>query len=563
MEELEVYDEMLPNSKTVFKRINIILGANGTGKSKLLTALKNKLGYPRGGSPSHRPNGLYCDKTLYIEGGRAVYLDGRLLQQAQGNGSDTLSGCADQYKENMLINLSSRLNWAIRLIEKKSQFLKLEHSDKMAKLANEGYNNGIPKRETPPLDQLFEMFKEIFPSIELSFKEDTRMVVCTKAGVGSYDINNLSDGEKQVLAILADIRLLTTDNSLIIVDEPEVNLHPSLAIKLWETIENDLPSCRFIYSTHSVSFSTRENVDKIIVLSEDPSRSKEIEKISEIDKSDLANLLGSIPAILARANALIVEGKPNSFDTVFYKWIINNKDIDILAMGNCEEVKAVTTRQGVWEAIASNVTIYGIIDRDFKSETELNSSLYHSALAYHEAESYLCDPKVIVAIAAGMSNVDPLPTIEEVRDIILQEFEKQLSHIAAKRVFAKANIKLSVAIPNAILKDINDEQTLKNVLITEAQKEAEKANLKIGPQKVIDLFDVEFEICKKALREKDIDLILSLIPGKELSTILSKKAGCPNVQSLCFAARKHIKIQEFQKLSELRDHLNSIFKRTS
>jgi Fe-S cluster assembly ATPase SufC len=44
-----------------FQRVNVILGANGSGKSKLLTEIKDQASTLTGGS-----------KVVYIEGGRTI-----------------------------------------------------------------------------------------------------------------------------------------------------------------------------------------------------------------------------------------------------------------------------------------------------------------------------------------------------------------------------------------------------------------------------------------------------------------------------------------------------------
>jgi len=118
--------------------------------------------------------------------------------------------------------------------------------------------------------------------------------------------------------------------------------------------------------------SIRQNVEKVLVLSNN-GEVNEIKNIKEINTSDRRALLGSIPAILSADCVLITEGTSASFDTIFYKWILENNRIEIVPMGGCHDVAAVSNRTGIWEAIASSILIKGVIDKDFRSDESIKN----------------------------------------------------------------------------------------------------------------------------------------------------------------------------------------------
>ena len=75
--------------------------------------------------------------------------------------------------------------------------------------------------------------------------------------------------------------MLAENKSLILVDEPELNLNPGLACRFWDIVEIELPESIFVYATHCVSFAMRNHVQKIIVLGKNNANFTNIENISE------------------------------------------------------------------------------------------------------------------------------------------------------------------------------------------------------------------------------------------------------------------------------------------
>lgn len=49
--------------------------------------------------------------------------------------------------------------------------------------------------------------------------------------------------------------LCAPENSIIIIDEPEMHIHVSLIKHLFDLIETERPDCAFIYLTHSMDFA--------------------------------------------------------------------------------------------------------------------------------------------------------------------------------------------------------------------------------------------------------------------------------------------------------------------
>lgn len=539
--------EIIPFSAE-FQRINIILGGNGTGKSKILNKLKghvNSFGFAR--------------QLIYVEGGRTMTIpDSLQLDQRNFNQYRTYQQTENSYKSKRQTTISQRIKDALILLEQKEQ----EINNTFAKEAHNwdlfGRKDSFPFKPQAPLERLFDIFNEVFPSISLKFISAQKSLKCYKNG-SEYSPSQLSDGEKQIFCLLADIFMLTEPGSLIIVDEPELNLNPGLACRFWDILENELPESIFIYATHCVSFAMRRHVDYVVVLSKTLGSVTTIEDLSEIPPNDLRELLGAIPSILSSSSAIAIEGTENSFDQAFYRWLLSDNDIEVIPIGGCNDVHSVANKTGIWDKIAPSVKIVGVIDSDFRNEGELNNFKIGSThvLKYHEIESYLCNPKLINEVADKLSVLDSIPSESELTEFIIELFESKINHISAQRTFARGKIRLGVSVEKNALSRVESEEDLKTIISIEAKKEEQKASNFIGESKILEILEEELYECKQALENKDLSKILKLMPGKELLNKLAPKAGCRSERNLVNAVKRHIDLNKYPELSSLRDELKA------
>jgi hypothetical protein len=111
-------------------------------------------------------------------------------------------------------SLADRVFDALVVLDKRDAFFKSEHSDAVSKWVAEGQKGECPRRAQPPLDRLFELFAEIFPQISLSYDSQSKRLSAQKNGQ-TYGPSNLSDGEKQVFSILADLIELDEPTNLL------------------------------------------------------------------------------------------------------------------------------------------------------------------------------------------------------------------------------------------------------------------------------------------------------------------------------------------------------------
>jgi len=66
-----------------------------------------------------------------------------------------------------------------------------------------------------------------------------------------YDISQMSSGEHQVLRILVGLAAETAVNSIVLLDEVELHLHPAWQRKLIQVLRDDDSNNQYIFTTHS------------------------------------------------------------------------------------------------------------------------------------------------------------------------------------------------------------------------------------------------------------------------------------------------------------------------
>lgn len=532
------------NLEFTFRRINVILGANGSGKSKFLSELRD--------SVSSLTNGA---KAVYIEGGRTiVIMDVLQLDHRNVSQYDRLESALTHYENKRVISLADRVFDALVVLEKQGLKQKSTHSDEVELWVEEGQNGECPKRKQPPLDHLFELFNEIFPLITLTFDSNARRLSAQKNGQ-TYGPSNLSDGEKQVFSILADLIELEEKHKLIIVDEPELNLHPELAERLWTLIENEFTNKTFIYATHSINFALRENVEQVYVLSSDSSNIVEFTGLDSLPRAEVVAFLGGLPGILSANRVLVTEGHEKSFDAIFYRWLLDDNKIEIFPGGGCSDVVSIVSKAGLWDKISTRISLTGIIDADFRDDSYLETLKTRTVhiLPLHEAESYLCLPEVLCAISNRIGSQEQQLTIDAVTTQIIELLERDKLFIAARRIFARTKITLAVSVERKLLAASSTREALVAEIKIAAESELIKAASVIAPMLLEQELDNELVAIEKALQNRDIMSILRYIPAKELLNKLAPRAGCKNGTDLMRSLRRNFKPTDFPALAAIRN----------
>lgn len=204
----------------------------------------------------------------------------------------------------------------------------------------------------------------------------------------------MSDGERAIFYLLGQT-LVADKGSVLIVDEPELHLHPSIMTLLWDKLAAARPDCTFVFITHSLEFAAGRPGSKYIVQEFELGDLWVIEPVpaeTGFSEEFTTLILGS------RRPVLFVEGTASSLDRTIYGACY--PDHLVLPLASCEAVIHAVASMRKNSAV-TRIECRGIVDGDHRSSEEVNHlrKLGIAVLPVAEVENTVLLPSVSRAIA--------------------------------------------------------------------------------------------------------------------------------------------------------------------
>lgn len=110
---------------------------------------------------------------------------------------------------------------------------------------------------------LEDIWDQLLPHRKLMISGDDIKVKHPSSDV-LYSASDMSDGERAIFYLIGQV-LLAKDDSLLIVDEPELHVHRSIMNSLWDLLESARPNCAFIFITHDLEFAAGRVAQKFAI----------------------------------------------------------------------------------------------------------------------------------------------------------------------------------------------------------------------------------------------------------------------------------------------------------
>ena len=371
--------ELSPGSSLIF------VGANGSGKTRLAVQIEQALGLKAHRISSHRALALNPDVAKISEEKALKGLrTGSPTEQAGLNYRE-----GKRWGNKAAVQLLNDFDYLIQALfaEQSNTSLKTYQRNKP-----EATKTDEPFQFTK-FDTLIEIWHRLLPDRELHVTGDD-ILVSLPGSTQKYKASDMSDGERAIFYLIGQT-LVADEKTVLLVDEPELHIHPAIMSKLWDELEAVRVDCAFVFITHDLEFAASRAAQKFVIkdYSSTPQWTiEEVPKETGFDEELTTLILGS------RRPILFVEGGPNSLDMAIYrccypKWTV-------VPRGSCSEVihSVVTMRNN---ADLTRVTCSGIIDADDYGEedTKYFAKLGIKILPVSEIENVILLPKVSKAIA--------------------------------------------------------------------------------------------------------------------------------------------------------------------
>jgi hypothetical protein len=206
-------------------------------------------------------------------------------------------------------------------------------------------------------DEIIAEINGIFDILDM----DTRLIgmstetteilpIFTNLSGDKFDINELSSGEKQLFLRTLAIRMLNPENSIILIDEPELSLHPKWQQRIVDVYRKIGENNQIIIATHSPHILGSVRKENIMLLDKDDEGKIVVRTGDELYDSYgqptdrvLKDIMGlettrnpKVFKLLEEAGELVDKNEYESeeFKTKYKKLreILGNKDEDLLLM---------------------------------------------------------------------------------------------------------------------------------------------------------------------------------------------------------------------------------------
>ena len=313
----------------------VLIGENGTGKTTILKEIYYLMDIESNSKSENKifleleENEKYLFKNYLLENNNNIIMEDDILYDCADIKCLDIKKEAfnfeeiekDKYKSKVIylpaeVNFNSlkRVDRTFRYKYKfRNEINENLISDLPSAIANRIYvemimNEDLPARESrekvcKEVNSIFESMDLDVELIGLSKDEDT-IPIFRNIGGKEFDISGLSSGEKQLFLRALSLKFLNVNNSIILIDEPEISLHPRWQRKIINVYENIGENNQLIIATHSPHIIGNVKKEQLRVLKRDKEGIKVMnsEELDETYGRTVESILMEIMGIINTRN---------------------------------------------------------------------------------------------------------------------------------------------------------------------------------------------------------------------------------------------------------------------
>ena len=487
-------------------KTTIIIGANGSGKTRLAVYLEEQLG----------------EKAHRIAAHRALSLNPNIEKISEAKAKQGLFYGNPEWAKDISQRKSARWNnksstYLLNDFDRLLQYLFAQQNN----LAVENHQKSkrgeeITNSETK-LDILQEVWERLLPTKKLRITADDIRVSSIGIESADYSASEMSDGERAVFYILGQV-LSANEDSILIFDEPELHIHKSIISNLWDEIEKLRPDCSFLMITHDIEFAATRIAKKYVIRNYYSDPAWDISEIpdSEFDEQTITLILGS------RKPILFVEGDKTSLDMETYR--LCYPEWTVIPKGSCKDViQAVSSLRKLNEDMPIlNIKCAGIIDRDTRDSSQIQELEGQGikVLRYSEIENIFSLSSITKKVLEiyGFTGDKLINKKEQFKVELLNHIKNELSdNKLEKFVVKRIHRRIDTYLKNIDLSNAQNSYEMKHKLISEVSALADSkinewiSEMKNKIQKCIDNQDIDELLCiyeNKGLLAKTASILL-------------------------------------------------------
>lgn len=383
----------------------VFVGANGSGKTRLAAYIEKDLGEHAHRISAHRALTLNPEVPKINE---INALNGLRFGHAN-NAGQLAHRQSNRWGNKVAVALLNDFDFLIQaLFAEQSRTALDTHKNVRAGSAREA--------KLTKFERLQTIWEHLLPHRELEISGDD-VQVRVPGSTDLYSAAEMSDGERAIFYLIGQT-LVAAENSLLVIDEPELHVHRSIMNKLWDQLENARPDCALVFITHDLEFASSRIGQKFVIRDYAPARPQwTIEVVPEdtgFSEELTTLLLGS------RRPILFVEGDMNSLDKAVYRCVYPHWTV--VPRGSCQDVvHAVATMRA--NTAFTRIQCAGVVDADDYDATDVDhlQKMGVAVLPVSEIENLFLLPEISrqIAVADHLAPEEIDARLAELRDELL------------------------------------------------------------------------------------------------------------------------------------------------
>jgi hypothetical protein len=417
-------------------------------------------------------------------------------------------------------------------------------------------NKGTAVGEEPsdPIKPYEQLLNTLFPDYKFADRNESipsNLFIELPSGE-IITFNDLSSGEKEVFFILSFFIRHNVENAIIVIDEPELHLHPELSRLLIRNIKSIKKGNQIWMATHNSEIIDETGRDKVVYVTRDLSTRK-AQFISGNNEQEailqLKNLFGFSGYIGVAKNLVFLEGDNSSPDRKFYSSLFsNNSNFKLIPANGSDNLNRINNAiLSIMESNIAWISFYLIRDRDYLTAEMISKYRNHSSgkifvLEKHELENYLIDFTSIKAVLSDIFNIEK--SKEEIEDVFYKTAINLSSAVVRDMISFRLNLKLNPqdfsvgkilngqpyfegSKENYVVKTDNNELIKRKFSETSSEIQTSLTD-QLSSSAIEEIISNSEHEVKTAL---ETDGWLTLFPGKELIELSAKAFGITNTIS--------------------------------
>lgn len=251
--------------------------------------------------------------------------------------------------------------------------------------------------------------------------------------VAELDVDNFvvevnGSGIKEALRLLLDIEF--EDPNLLLVEEPEMHLHPGLETAMMRHLEQVSQHRQVFITTHSTNFLDTANTQKIFLVTKAESTTTKLLERAEIEEEVPSELGIRLSSLFIYDRLVFVEGP--SDEEIIRAWAftlgvnLDQSNVGFIHIGGSRNLSYFATGTALSFLSRRGVKMWFLIDRDEKDEEDIRKikdafgdGVDSSVLDKREIENYLLHPRILAEhieerLRQANARLDPQVTAEDI-----------------------------------------------------------------------------------------------------------------------------------------------------